>query len=84
MAKSDVCAIQAMRVGSNAWSMQYHIEIEPDTVDNWGAIPAYAEALEDTLGKGTLLTLKLSADKNMGQCLSCARQVYDNFMRAIA
>ncbi|MDE0954833.1 MAG: type 1 glutamine amidotransferase [Pseudomonadales bacterium] len=84
LAKSDVCAIQAMRVGSNAWSMQYHIEIEPDTVDNWAAIPAYAEALEDTLGKGALLTLKISAEKHMDQCLSCARQVYDNFMRAIA
>ena len=46
LAKSDVCSIQAMRIGTNAWSMQYHVEIESDTVDNWGAIPAYAEALD--------------------------------------
>jgi hypothetical protein len=31
--------------------MHSHVEIEPDTVDNWD-IPAYAEALEGTLGKG--------------------------------
>jgi hypothetical protein len=63
--------------------MQYHVEIEPDTVNNWGAIPAYAEALEDTLGKGELLNLKTNANKHMDQCLRCARQIYDNFMRAI-
>ena len=83
LAKSDVCSIQAMRIGSNAWSMQYHVEIEPDTVGNWGAIPAYAKALEHTLGMGALSNLKKNADKHMDQCLSCARQIYDNFMRAI-
>ena len=50
LAKSNVCSIQAMRIGVNAWSMQYHVEIESDTVENWGAIPAYAEALINTLG----------------------------------
>jgi len=83
LAKSDVCAIQAMRIGTNAWSMQYHVEIEPDTVDNWGAIPAYAQALESTLGQGALIGLKHSADKTMTQCLSCAKQIYDNFMQTM-
>ena len=83
LAKSDVCSIQAMRIGRNAWSMQYHVEIESDTVDNWGAIPEYAEALKNTLGDGALLELKQNTDKNMSQCLSCARQIYDNFMGLI-
>ena len=46
-----------MRIGSNAWSMQYHVEIEPDTVDNWGAVPAYAEALSSTLGDEALMSI---------------------------
>jgi len=83
LAKSDVCSIQAMRIGENAWSMQYHVEIESDTVDNWGAIPAYAEALTKTLGEGALASLKQKTNKNMSQCLSCARQIYDNFMDQI-
>ena len=69
-----------MRIGKNAWSMQYHVEIESDTVDNWGAIPEYAAALKNTLGDGALSELKHNTDKNMRQCLSCARQIYDNFM----
>jgi len=81
LAKSDVCSIQAMRIGTNAWSMQYHVEIEPDTVDNWGAIPAYAQALENTLGHGALVRLKHDTDKSMAQCLSCAKLIYTNFMQ---
>ena len=83
LAKSDVCSIQAMRIGTNAWSMQYHVEIEPDTVENWSAIPAYAEALTNTLGEGALSDLKKNTDENMSQCLSCAKQIYENFMRRI-
>ena len=72
-----------MRIGTNAWSMQYHVEIESDTVENWGAIPEYAEALINTLGQGALSDLKEKTDNNMSQCLSCARQIYDNFMGLI-
>ena len=39
LARSPLCPVQAMRVGQRAWSMQYHVEVEPDTVDNWAAIP---------------------------------------------
>ena len=83
LATSDVCSIQAMRIGLNAWSMQYHVEIEPDTVDNWGAIPAYAQALETTLGEGALYHLKQNANANMSQCLYNAKTIYENFMQAM-
>jgi GMP synthase-like glutamine amidotransferase len=83
LAKSDVCSIQAMRIGLHAWSMQYHVEIEPDTIDNWGAIPAYAQALEETLGEGALPRLKQDADKSMDLCLNSAQTIYKNFMLAI-
>ena len=28
--------------GRNAWGIQYHVEQTPTTVDEWGAVPAYA------------------------------------------
>ena len=46
LASSDICRVQAMRVGNSAWSMQYHVEVETDTVDNWSAVSAYRNALE--------------------------------------
>ena len=34
LARSEACPVQAMRVAANAWSMQYHVEVELDTVSN--------------------------------------------------
>jgi GMP synthase-like glutamine amidotransferase len=45
LASSGLCSCQAMRIGKNVYSMQYHVELEPDTIANWGRVPAYAEAL---------------------------------------
>jgi GMP synthase-like glutamine amidotransferase len=83
LAHSDVCGVQAMRIGQNAWSMQYHVEIEPETVDNWGAVPAYRRALETTLGKDALSTLKAEADAAMPGFLGNAEKLYRNFTRAV-
>ena len=83
LANSDICEVQAMRVGDNAWSMQYHVEVEEDTVDNWGAVPAYRDALEATLGAEGLPNMKLAADQHIDAFLQCSEKIYHNFMKAI-
>ncbi len=84
LATSNACSVQAMRVGRHAWSMQYHVEIEPETVDNWGAVPAYRQALESTLGQGALAELKADADAAMPELTDNARRLYGNFRRLIS
>jgi GMP synthase-like glutamine amidotransferase len=84
LASSDVCKVQAMRVGSNAWSMQYHVEVEEDTVDNWAVVPAYRDALISTLGDNGLATMKTGADQNIADFLDCSEKIYYNFMKSIA
>jgi len=81
LASSDACRIQAMRVGSNAWSMQYHVEVEADTVANWGEVPAYRVALENTVGPDGLAMMKSGSDSHISEFLSCAETLYRNFMR---
>ena len=83
LASSDICKVQAMRVGDNAWSMQYHVEVEEDTVDNWGAVPAYRDALVASLGESGLPTMKREADQNIESFLQCSELIYRNFMKAI-
>jgi GMP synthase-like glutamine amidotransferase len=83
LASSDVCQVQAMRVGDNAWSMQYHVEIEPDTVANWGEIPAYRCALIDTLGEPAMAKMQADADREIDVFIDCAGTLYRNFMNAI-
>ncbi len=80
LASSGDCQIQAMRVGDKAWSMQYHVELEADTVDNWGEIPAYKRALENALGPSGLSDIKSATDANMKEIVANARILYDNFM----
>ncbi|MEM7216022.1 MAG: type 1 glutamine amidotransferase [Pseudomonadota bacterium] len=84
LASSPDCNIQAMRVGENAWSAQYHVECEPDTVPNWGAIPEYAEALEKALGAGALERIKADAKAAMPEFESSSRQLYENFKKMVA
>jgi GMP synthase-like glutamine amidotransferase len=84
LASSDICRVQAMRIGNHAWSMQYHVEIEPDTVTNWGAVPAYKNALEATLGHGALSRLEVAAAAHMKDCNSNAQSLYQNFIASIS
>lgn len=83
LARSDACPVQAMRVGEHAWSMQYHIEVESDTVENWGAIPAYKQALETALGPGALKKLQTDAAATLDDFVANAEKLYRNFMAAI-
>jgi GMP synthase-like glutamine amidotransferase len=84
LATSDSCRVQAMRIGSNAWSMQYHVEVEPDTVHNWAAIPEYKAALEKTMGPGAADSIKRAADAAMPGFLANSEKLYRNFRRATA
>ncbi|MEP3231409.1 MAG: type 1 glutamine amidotransferase [Hyphomicrobiales bacterium] len=84
LASSKACPIQAMRVGNNAWSTQYHIELEADTVRNWGDVPAYAAALEASLGPSGLTDMDSAASANMADFQNTSRALYRNFMNAIA
>lgn len=80
LAKSDICSCQAMRIGDRTYSMQYHVELEADTIPNWGRVPAYAAALEKARGKGALDAFIMDAEPLMPQFMTDARRLYRNFM----
>lgn len=82
LARSPACSVQAMRIGPKAWSMQYHVEVEPTTVANWAAVPAYAEALATALGDNGVETMTKAAAENMAGFLASSETLYNNFMRA--
>ena len=83
LASSDTCANQAMRVGERAWSMQYHVEIEHDTVANWGRVPAYRQALEKTIGPDAQVAIKQDADAQLEKFEQVARQLYTGFVQIV-
>ncbi|MEO1207497.1 MAG: type 1 glutamine amidotransferase [Pseudomonadota bacterium] len=80
LARSAVCPVQAMRCGPHAWSMQYHVEVEADTVDNWAAIPAYRQALENSLGPDAVDQIRTDTTAAMEDFLFVSEKIYRNFM----
>ncbi len=79
LASSGPCPINALRVGDKAWGLQFHVEVTPSTVQEWGAIPEYAQALEKSLGAGALSALEAKAAAAMPGFNAAAKQLYDNF-----
>jgi len=84
LATSPACAVQAMRWGTRAHSVQFHIEIEPDTVASWGAIPVYAEALDRAMGHGGAARLDAECAARMDEFNTMAERLYLNWLQTAA
>jgi len=84
LATSPDCAVQAMSWGPRAHSLQFHLEVEADTVDNWSGIDAYATALKDALGDDGVSTLSNQCQNNMQAFQTMSERVYINWMQTSA
>lgn len=83
LAGSAHCQVQAFRCGSAAYGLQYHVEVGAETVDEWAAIPTYAESLQQALGRNALARLRCDVRKQLDLFRRDARKLYEN-LRAIA
>ena len=84
LATSHDCAVQAMSWGTRACSVQFHVEIEEDTVDNWAQIDAYSDALEKSLGAGAVETLRRTCHDQMSEFNKMAERLYMNWLQTAA
>ncbi len=83
LASSGVCFCQAIRVGSNAWGIQFHVELEETTINEWGKVPAYANALEATCGPGSLTQMNIDAELNYAIFRRNSEQIFENFISIV-
>ncbi|MEZ5931732.1 MAG: type 1 glutamine amidotransferase [Alphaproteobacteria bacterium] len=84
LATSPACAVQAMSVGGRAFSMQFHTEVEEDTIANWNSDPIYAEALMAAMGPDGAERLAAACAERMPTFHAAAERVYINWMQAAA
>lgn len=84
LATSPDCAVQAMRWGTRAYSFQFHVEIESDTVGNWAEIPEYAASLESALGVGAAKQLEQACAEKMEEFNNLAERLYINWLQTSA
>ncbi len=50
LARSDICAVQALRVSDRAWGVQFHPELVQGTIHSWMSDPANHQCAVDWLG----------------------------------
>lgn len=84
LATSPDCAVQALKWGTRAYSTQFHVEIEGDTVQNWNTIPDYAGALDKAIGKENVDQLGAACAARMAQFNAMAERLYINWLQATA
>ncbi len=84
LASSTDCRVQAFRVGPHAYGLQCHVEVGADMVDEWAAIPAYAESLRRTLGDEGLAHLQRDVRRRQSAFRTDARMLYRNLRQLVA
>ena len=79
LASSPTTKYQIFKYKNHAYGIQFHIEIKSNTVSDWGCIPAYKNALEESLGPGALEKFEKIAKANMTDMNTYATLLYKNF-----
>ena len=75
LARSAAYEHQAFVV-NRAYALQFHIEIDTKLAGDWGAVPAYADALEGIMGEGALPRLLGTVQAHEREMMDLARTVF--------
>lgn len=84
LATSDLCTYQAIQWGPRAYSLQFHLEVEEDTVSTWAEIAEYREALQRALGADGVSILDRDCSANLASFNTMAERIYINWLQTNA
>ena len=83
LGSSSTTKYQIFKYKDHAYGIQCHIEIKNDTVKQWGCVPEYEQALNESLGEGALAKFNVEAQTNMSDMNSNAEKLYLGFKSLI-
>jgi GMP synthase-like glutamine amidotransferase len=83
LGSSDNTKYQIFKYRNNAYAVQFHVEVRADTVRDWGCIPEYKSALENSLGSGALDDFDQSAREHMPEMNRLCKLLYENFKQIV-
>jgi GMP synthase-like glutamine amidotransferase len=78
LATAPTCAHQAFRRG-RAYGLQFHVEVTPDMVDDWGCVPEYRGALERLRGPGAMDRLRRETAAGLEGLRATCATIFENF-----
>jgi GMP synthase-like glutamine amidotransferase len=82
LASSPAYPNQAFRIG-RSYGLQFHLEVTLELATEWGAVPAYSQSLEATLGPGALEHLLAGVEENAAVTLPLARRLFGRWLERI-
>jgi GMP synthase-like glutamine amidotransferase len=80
LARTERCAVQALRVGRHAWGVQFHVEAGPSTVPVWAAVPEYERTLAAHFGSVRVLEAQVTS--HHGAMDAAARRLVQGLLAA--
>ncbi len=83
IASSNTTKYQIFKYKNHAYGIQFHIEVKNDTVAQWGCVPEYKQALENTLGIDALTQFKAQTAANLADMNRYSTIVYENFKQLL-
>jgi GMP synthase-like glutamine amidotransferase len=83
LGSSPLTKYQIFKYKNHAYGIQFHIELKDNTVSEWGCVPEYKNALEESLGKDALSEFDKQAADNMRDMNSNAFILYNNFCKIL-
>ena len=83
LGSSPTTKYQIFKYKNHAYGIQFHIEIKDNTVSQWGCVPEYKKALEDSLGENALKKFDVKAQENMKLMNFNAENLYKNFKKIL-
>lgn len=83
LGSSDTTPYQIFKYRNHAYAVQFHVEVRADTVMQWGCIPEYRSALENSLGADALEAFDQTARAAMPEMNRLAALLYENFKQIL-
>lgn len=80
LAGSPAYPNQAFRWNTNAYGVQFHLEVSPEMAREWAQVPAYEASLERVLGPGALPRLIAKVDAHAANMRSHARRLFEQWL----
>lgn len=83
LASSPAYPNQAFRWGQQAYGVQFHLEVSVQMAREWAGVPAYAAALDDVLGPGSLPRLIDEMERHESSMRAQARRIFAQWLSRV-
>jgi GMP synthase (glutamine-hydrolysing) len=81
LASSALCAHQAFRYGENAYALQFHLEVDAETIDDWLEVPENLVEIVALKGAIDPQTIRADTRRHIGRLTQIGTDVFGAFIR---